>query len=106
MLGFNNQTTVAPVKKDHHIGVRRKHAMKKAMGATTTTKPVKVGHKHNIMKRHRQGVPKVSLFQRIKMAIMTRLRGFTKRPMITGGATTKPVDVTTGHRHHHIKRHL
>ena len=105
MFAYKNQQTVAAPVKSHHIGVRRKHAMKKSMA--NSTQPV-VGHTHHI-KRHRQNVVmgpqgKLSLFQRIKLAIMTRLRSFTKRPMIAA-APAQPVVATTGHKHH-LKRHM
>ena len=101
MFAYKNQQALAAPVKTHHIGLRRKHAMKKSM--ENSTQPVSTGRKHYIRK-HKNVVGKPSIFQRIKLAIMTRLRSFTKRPMIAA-APAQPVVATTGHKHH-LKRHM
>lgn len=87
MFGVNQQTTTIVPQTKTRLGVRQKYAMKKA--AKQQQQPIAVaqtGRKH-VLSRHRKvSVVKPSLFQRIKMAILSRLQWLKNKPaMITSG---------------------
>jgi hypothetical protein len=103
MFGINKQQTVVPVQSSKkHVGIRTKHAMKKSMKPKNLNYqvPVTAGRKH-ILKKHRTVVGQPSLFQRIRLAIMSRLAWSKK--MITG-TTVAPSKAHVGVRSKHAMK--
>jgi hypothetical protein len=101
MFGIKQQTVVPVQSSKKHVGLRTKYAMKKSMKQKNLNSQMPVTGRKHILKKHRTVVGQPSLFQRIRLAIMSRLAWSKK--MIAGN-NVAPSNAHLGVRSKHAMK--